>query len=54
MYFKDGKPHKVVFRNKLEGTTYPMRQVDHESIKIRGFKWLEEKRPKSKFEILTN
>jgi hypothetical protein len=31
-----------------------MRQVDHESIKIRGFKWLEEKRPKSKFEILTN
>ena len=54
MYFKDGKPHKVVFRNKLEGTTYPMRQVDHESIKIRGFKWLEERRPKSKFEILTN
>ena len=54
MYFLLGKPDKVVFRNKLEGTTYPMRQVNHETIKVRGFKWLEDKRPKSKFEILSN
>lgn len=54
MYFLLGKPDKVVFRNKLEGTTYPMRQVNHETIKVRGFKWLQDKRPKSKFEILSN
>jgi hypothetical protein len=54
MYFKDGKPDKVVFRNKLEGTTYPMRQVDHELIKVKGFKWLEKRRPKTKFQILSN
>lgn len=53
MYFKESKPDKVVFRNKLEGTTYPMRQVNHELIKVRGFKWYNELRPKSKFEILS-
>ncbi len=54
MYFSDNKPGRVVFRNKLEGTTYPMGQVNHNELKLRGFKWLVEKRPKSKFEILTN
>ena len=39
---------------ELEGTTYPMGQVNHNELKLRGFKWLVEKRPKSKFEILTN
>ncbi len=54
MYFTDGKPQRVVFRNKLEGTTYPMGQVDHKELRLRGFKWLDDKRPKSKFEILSN
>lgn len=54
MYFKDGKPDKAVFRNKLEGTTYPMRQANHDELKVRGFKWLNERRPKSQFEILSN
>ncbi|MCZ2222068.1 MAG: hypothetical protein LC122_00340 [Chitinophagales bacterium] len=53
MYFKEGKTEKVVFRNKLEGVTYPMRQVDHNKIKVKGFQWLNNKRPKSKFEILS-
>lgn len=54
MYFKESKPEKVVFRNKLDGTMYPMRQVDHNAIKVKGFQWLSNKRPKSKFEILSN
>lgn len=54
MYFTEGKPHKVVFRNKLEGTTYPMGQVNHTTLRVKGFKWLIEKRPKTKFEILSN
>lgn len=54
MYFQDSKPDKVVFRNKLDGTMYPMRQVNHNAIKVKGFQWLNNKRPKSKFEILSN
>lgn len=54
MYFKESKPEKVVFRNKLDGIMYPMRQVDHNAIKVKGFQWLNNKRPKSKFEILSN
>jgi lipopolysaccharide export system protein LptA len=53
LYFIKGEPNKVVFRNQLEGTTYPMRQVNHETIKVKGFQWLHNKRPKSKFEILS-
>lgn len=53
-YFKDGKPKKVVFINKVTGTMYPMLQVDHSELKLRNFHWLQAKRPKSKFDILAN
>jgi lipopolysaccharide export system protein LptA len=54
VYFTEGKPQKVVFVNNLEGTLYPMQQVNHEEIKVRKFQWLDDKRPKSKFDILSN
>lgn len=54
MYFSEKKPQKVVFRNNLKGTSYPMRQVNHEEIKLRGFKWLEDLRPKTKYELFGN
>ncbi len=50
--FLDNKPQKVIFRNNLEGNAYPMRQVNHEEIKLRNFKWQEDRRPKNKFEML--
>lgn len=53
LFFKQGEPNRVVFRNNLDGITYPMQQVNHELIKVRGFKWLNEKRPKTKYEILS-
>jgi len=52
-YFTDGNIQKIVFRNKLDGINYPMGQVDHIGLRLRGFKWLDDKRPKSKFEILS-
>lgn len=52
VFFEDSKPQKVVFLRNLEGTTYPMRNTYHEDLKIRGFKWLENIRPKSKFDLL--
>lgn len=53
VFFEDSKPQKVVFLRNLEGTTFPMRSTNHEGLKIRGFKWNEAKRPKSKYELLT-
>ncbi len=52
--FDDGKPQKVLFLRGLEGTTYPMRQINHDELKLRGFNWQNTKRPKSKFDILSN
>jgi lipopolysaccharide export system protein LptA len=51
IYFQNRKPHKVVLRNNLQGTIYPMRQVNHDELRVRGFKWLDDKRPKTKFEL---
>lgn len=52
VYFADRKPSKVVLRNNLEGTITPMRQVNYTEFKVRGFKWLEDRRPKTKYELL--
>lgn len=51
VYFKNKKPHKVVLRNNLEGTIYPMNQVSHSELRVRGFIWLEDRRPKTKYEL---
>jgi lipopolysaccharide export system protein LptA len=53
MYFEDKKPQRVVFRSNLVGTSYPMRQVNHEELRLRGFQWLEDIRPKSKDDLFT-
>ncbi len=51
MYFAERKPKKIVFINNLKGTTYPMNQVTHEELRLRGFKWLDDRRPKSKTDL---
>ena len=52
--FRNGKPHKVVLRNNLKGTIYPMKQVNHSELRVRGFNWFEKRRPKTKFELFGN
>ena len=52
MLFEDNKPQRVSFLNNYDGTAYPMRQVNHEELKLRKFRWLDNVRPKSKFDIL--
>ena len=54
VYFKNDKPEKVIFINNLTGTMFPINQVNHSAIQVQGFKWLQELRPKTKFEILGN
>jgi len=52
--FQDRKPYKVVFRNNLQGNLSPITQVNVTDFRVRGFKWYDEKRPKTKFEVIGN
>lgn len=51
--FADGKPKRVLFVNNLEGTMYPMREVNHDDLKLRNFKWMNDRRPKNRYDILS-
>jgi lipopolysaccharide export system protein LptA len=51
MYFKERAANRVVFRNNLKGTTFPVRRLSSSDMKMRNFQWLEDRRPKSKFEM---
>ncbi len=51
--FKDSQPTKVVLRNQLTGKMIPIGQASPTDLKIKGFKWFEQLRPKNKFDILS-
>lgn len=51
-----GKPkgkelNRVVLRNDAEGSVIPMHKVNFDEMVLRGFKWQEKRRPKSKQEL---
>lgn len=52
MYFKNKNPNRIVARNNLQGTITPIKQVVPDEMKLRGFRWLEDRRPKSKYELM--
>jgi hypothetical protein len=54
MYFANREPQRVVFRNNLTGTSYPMRQINSSEMRLRSFKWLDDRRPKTKYELFGN
>jgi lipopolysaccharide export system protein LptA len=50
--FENNEPAKVVFRNQLVGNMSPIGQVPKADLKIKGFRWQENLRPKSKAELI--
>ena len=55
-YDSAGKPNgkelnRVVLRNEAEGTMYPIKHVVFDDMILRGFRWQEKLRPKSKQEL---
>jgi len=55
-YDSAGKPagkelNRVILRNDAEGTMYPFKHVVFDDMILRGFKWQEDRRPKSKKEL---
>jgi lipopolysaccharide export system protein LptA len=51
--FENGEASKVVFINQLQGKMTPIGQTPKEEILLRNFKWQEDLRPKSKYDILS-
>ncbi len=51
--FENSEPSKVKFVNQLQGKMNPLNKTLPDELIIRGFKWQESIRPKSKFEILS-
>jgi len=51
IYFGNKELQKVVFRSQVTGTIWPIRQKNPSEMRLPNFKWLDEKRPKTKFEL---
>jgi lipopolysaccharide export system protein LptA len=51
IYFRNKELFKVVFRSSVTGTLWPIRQKSPSEMRLPNFIWLEDKRPKSKFEM---
>ncbi len=51
IHFENKKPMRITGINDLKGIVYPMRQVNHKAIRLKGFQWLENLRPKSRYEL---
>ena len=54
MIFKNKQLNKVVLRQDADGIMYPIKKVNLDDMKLRNFKWLEEERPKTKYELFEN
>lgn len=54
MLFVNKELNKVILRNNAEGTMNPIKKVNFEDMRLHNFKWLEDKRPKSKYELFEN
>lgn len=51
MIFLNKELNRVVLRNDADGVMYPIKQVNIDDMKLRNFKWLDDRRPKTKFEL---
>ena len=51
IYFLNGELYKVVFRSELKGTLYPISHKHPSEMRLQGFRWLDNRRPKTKYEM---
>ncbi len=54
MYFANREILRIAFRNNYKATSYPMRQINPDDMYLRGFKWLDDKRPKTRYDLFGN
>jgi hypothetical protein len=51
IYFREKSLYKVALRQQVNATLWPMSMKGPEEMKLAGFRWLEARRPKTKFEM---
>ena len=51
VYFNKGDLSKVIFRSAVKGTLWPIRQKQPSEMRLPKFQWLEDRRPKTKYEL---
>ena len=51
IYFVKKELNKVKFVNNVDGTLYPIKDIPADKKELRGFKWLDNRRPKNKLEL---
>ena len=51
IYFRNEALQKVVLRSNITGTIWPIRQKNPKEMKLVNFQWLENRRPKTKYEL---
>jgi lipopolysaccharide export system protein LptA len=51
IFFRQKELFKVVFRSDVTGTIWPIRQKDPKAMRLDSFQWLDDRRPKTKYEL---
>ena len=51
LYFKNNDLLKVLYVNEISGKFYPMKKIPSDQKFLKGFIWLDDKRPKNKLEL---
>lgn len=51
IYFAEQALQKVVFRSEVTGTIWPIKQKSPSEMRLPGFRWLDDRRPKTKYEL---
>lgn len=51
IYFIKKELDKIVFRGGVTGTVWPMKEKQPSEMRLEKFRWLENRRPKSKYEL---
>lgn len=51
IYFGKETLEKVVLRSNVSGTIWPMKQKDPKNMRLTNFIWLEDRRPKTKYDL---
>lgn len=51
IYFFEKELDKVIFRSQVTGTIWPIQQKSPSEMRLTNFRWLEARRPKTKYEM---
>lgn len=51
MLFKNGELQKIMLINQVKGIMYPMNKIPEDQRQLKGFEWLDSRRPKNKAEL---